>query len=85
MAADGQSTEVRREERLLIDGTLVPAAAGATIDNVNPATGTISVDNGLWFGPDVPFGGYEQNGIGREMGRAGFAEHLETASTAAPA
>jgi len=28
MAADGQSTEVWREERLLIDGALVPASGG---------------------------------------------------------
>ncbi|MGZ4718657.1 MAG: aldehyde dehydrogenase family protein, partial [Acidimicrobiales bacterium] len=48
-------------------------------------SGTVSVNNGLWFGPDVPFGGYKQSGIGREMGRAGFEEYLETKSIAEPA
>jgi aldehyde dehydrogenase (NAD+) len=48
-------------------------------------TGTVSVNNGLWFGPDVPFGGYKQSGIGREMGRPGFEEYLETKSIASPA
>ncbi len=48
-------------------------------------TGTVSINNGLWFGPDVPFGGYKQSGIGREMGRAGFEEYLETKSIAEPA
>ena len=31
-------------------------------------TGTMSVNGGLWYGADVPFGGYKQSGIGREMG-----------------
>jgi aldehyde dehydrogenase (NAD+) len=48
-------------------------------------TGTISVNGGIWFGPDVPFGGYKQSGIGREMGVAGFEEYLETKSIAKPA
>jgi len=48
-------------------------------------TGTVSVNNGLWYGPDVPFGGYKQSGIGREMGRAGFEEYLETKAIAVPA
>ncbi len=45
-------------------------------------TGTISVNGGLYYGPDVPFGGYKQSGIGREMGVAGFEEYLETKAVA---
>ena len=45
-------------------------------------TGTISVNGGMWFGPDVPFGGYKQSGVGREMGVAGFEEYLETKALA---
>ncbi|OWY62740.1 hypothetical protein B7486_56810 [cyanobacterium TDX16] len=41
-------------------------------------TGTMSVNGGVWYGYDVPFGGYKQSGIGREMGLAGFEEYLET-------
>ncbi|WP_016692319.1 aldehyde dehydrogenase family protein [Rhodococcus rhodochrous] len=37
-------------------------------------TGTFSVNGGNYFSPDVPFGGYKQSGIGREMGRAGLEE-----------
>ena len=48
-------------------------------------TGTVGVNGGLWFSPDVPFGGYKQSGIGREMGVAGFEEYLETKSIAEPA
>lgn len=41
-------------------------------------TGTVSVNSGVWYSADVPFGGYKQSGIGREMGVAGFEEYLET-------
>ncbi|WP_182358328.1 aldehyde dehydrogenase [Tomitella gaofuii] len=45
-------------------------------------TGTLGVNGGLWYSPDVPFGGYKQSGIGREMGVAGFEEYLETKAVA---
>ena len=45
-------------------------------------TGTIGVNGGLFYSPDVPFGGYRQSGIGREMGVAGFEEYLETKAIA---
>ena len=48
-------------------------------------TGTMSINGGGWDGPDVPFGGYKQSGLGREMGVAGFEEHLEIKSFAEPA
>ncbi|MEB3023128.1 aldehyde dehydrogenase [[Mycobacterium] crassicus] len=40
--------------------------------------GTVNVNGGMWYSADVPFGGYKQSGIGREMGLAGFEEYLET-------
>ncbi|HLM97136.1 MAG TPA: aldehyde dehydrogenase [Acidimicrobiales bacterium] len=48
-------------------------------------TGTVGVNGGVWYSPDVPFGGYKQSGIGREMGVAGFEEYLETKAVAEPA
>lgn len=47
-------------------------------------TGTVGINGGLWYSPDVPFGGYKQSGIGRESGVAGFEEYLETKSIAEP-
>ena len=41
-------------------------------------TGTISVNGGMWFHVDSPFGGYKQSGLGRENGEQGFEEYLET-------
>jgi acyl-CoA reductase-like NAD-dependent aldehyde dehydrogenase len=48
-------------------------------------TGTMSVNGGLYYGPDAPFGGYKQSGIGREMGGAGIEEFLERKTFAEPA
>jgi len=48
-------------------------------------TGTVGVNGGVWYSPDVPFGGYKQSGIGREMGVMGFEEYLETKVVAEPA
>src|SRR3954454_20330649 len=47
--------------------------------------GTMSVNGGLWYAPDAPFGGYKQSGIGREMGAAGLDEFLERKTLAEPA
>jgi aldehyde dehydrogenase (NAD+) len=41
-------------------------------------SGTVSVNGGVWYSADMPFGGYKQSGNGREMGLAGFEEYLET-------
>ena len=43
------------------------------------------VDGGMYYGPEVPFGGYKQSGVGREMGRLGFEEYLEVKTFAEPA
>jgi aldehyde dehydrogenase (NAD+) len=48
-------------------------------------TGTVSVNGRMWYGPDVPFGGYRQSGVGRESGLPGFEEYLETKAIATPA
>lgn len=46
-------------------------------------TGTFSINGGNYSWPDMPFGGYRQSGIGREMGVAGLEEFLERKSFAA--
>lgn len=47
-------------------------------------TGTFSVNGGVYFGPDAPFGGYKQSGFGREMGLTSFDEFLEGKTLAEP-
>nr|WP_090340393.1 aldehyde dehydrogenase family protein [Mycolicibacterium malmesburyense]CRL69549.1 NAD-dependent aldehyde dehydrogenase [Mycolicibacterium malmesburyense] len=46
-------------------------------------TGTLSINGGDYSGPDCPFGGYKQSGIGREMGVAGLEEFLQGKTFAA--
>src|SRR5690606_17171132 len=48
-------------------------------------TGTIGLNGGIYYGADVPFGGYRQSGVGREMGVPGFEEYLEIKAIAEPA
>jgi aldehyde dehydrogenase (NAD+) len=40
-------------------------------------TGQVDI-NGAQFNPSAPFGGYKQSGIGRERGRYGLEEFVET-------
>lgn len=47
--------------------------------------GTVNVNGGVWYSADMPFGGYKQSGIGREMGIAGFEEYLEIKAIATAA
>ena len=42
-------------------------------------TGQVDINGGA-FNPAAPFGGYKQSGIGRERGRFGLEEFLETKS-----
>jgi acyl-CoA reductase-like NAD-dependent aldehyde dehydrogenase len=42
-------------------------------------TGQVDINGGS-FNPFAPFGGYKQSGIGRELGRYGLEEYLETKS-----
>jgi aldehyde dehydrogenase (NAD+) len=48
-------------------------------------TGTLALNGGQWFGPDSPFGGYKESGIGREHGVAGFEEYLAIKTIGYPA
>jgi aldehyde dehydrogenase (NAD+) len=46
--------------------------------------GTMIVDGGIYYGHEVPFGGYKQSGFGREMGQLGFEEYLQVKALAEP-
>ena len=40
--------------------------------------GNLTINGGVWYGPDAPFGGYKASGIGRQNGVEGFEQHLQT-------
>jgi aldehyde dehydrogenase (NAD+) len=52
-----------------------PGRAAAVAERMR--VGTVNVNGGVWYSADMPFGGYKQSGVGREMGVAGFEEYLE--------
>ncbi len=47
--------------------------------------GSLSVNGGIAYGADLPFGGYKDSGVGRQNGVAGFDQYLEVKSMAWPA
>jgi aldehyde dehydrogenase (NAD+) len=48
-------------------------------------TGTISVNGGVFYGADAPYGGYKMSGTGRQSGIEGFNAYLETKVIGLPA
>jgi aldehyde dehydrogenase (NAD+) len=41
-------------------------------------TGSFSVNGGIWYGADAPYGGYKASGVGRQNGLEGFEQYTET-------
>ncbi|HKR90271.1 MAG TPA: aldehyde dehydrogenase family protein [Phenylobacterium sp.] len=48
-------------------------------------TGSVGVNGAMAVGPDLPFGGFKSSGVGREWGREGIEEYLESKVIAVPA
>ena len=86
IAHDGDDDAVRiaNDSPYGLSGTVFSAdedrAAGVA---ARMRVGTVNINGGVWYSPDMPFGGYKQSGIGREMGLAGFEEYLEIKAIAA--
>ena len=40
------------------------------------------VNGGIYYHAGSPFGGYKGSGVGRQNGREGFEQHLETKTIA---
>jgi aldehyde dehydrogenase (NAD+) len=40
-------------------------------------SGMVNVNGGQYYNASVPFGGFKQSGVGREMGELGFEEYTE--------
>ncbi len=83
---DDDAVRIANNSRYGLSG----AVSGGSLDRAMAVarrirTGTISVNGGQWFGPDSPFGGYKESGLGREHGLPGFEEYLETKTIGLPA
>ncbi|OBA88883.1 aldehyde dehydrogenase [Mycobacteriaceae bacterium 1482268.1] len=80
IAHDGDDDAVRiaNDSPYGLSGTVFssdPERASAVAARLR--VGTVNINGGVWYSADMPFGGYKQSGIGREMGLAGFEEYLE--------
>jgi acyl-CoA reductase-like NAD-dependent aldehyde dehydrogenase len=85
---DGDADAVRIANNSIfgLSGAVLSADRERALDVARRVrTGTMSVNGGVYYGPDSPFGGYKQSGIGREMGAAGLDEFLERKTFAEPA
>ena len=83
---DDDAVRIANNSRYGLSGGVVSASLDRAMSVAGRLrTGTVSVNGGGWFGPDSPFGGYKESGIGREHGVAGFEEYLETKTLGLPA
>jgi len=84
--SDDDAVRIANDSLFGLSGAVVGADRDRAVNFARRIrTRTASVNGGLWYGTDAPFGGYKQSGIGREMGVAGFEEYLEQKSFAEPA
>lgn len=80
---DDDAVRIANESRYGLAGTIFSAStdrAKAVAQRVR--TGQLSINGGAAHGKDMPFGGYKFSGIGRQNGRAGFDQYLETKAVA---
>jgi aldehyde dehydrogenase (NAD+) len=85
IAHDGDDDAVRiaNDSPFGLSGTVFSAdVERANAVAARMRVGTVNINGGVWYSADMPFGGYKQSGIGREMGLAGFEEYLETKAIA---
>jgi aldehyde dehydrogenase (NAD+) len=83
---DDDAVRIANNSRYGLSGSVASASLDRALAVASRIrTGTVSVNGGAWFGPDSPFGGYKDSGIGREHGVAGFEEYLETKTLGLPA
>ncbi len=84
LAHDGDAEAVRiaNDSPYGLSGTVYGGEVRAGWVASRLRVGTVNVNGGIWYSADMPFGGYKQSGLGREMGLAGFEEYLQTKAIA---
>jgi aldehyde dehydrogenase (NAD+) len=82
---DDDAVRIANNSRYGLSGSVASASLDRAMSVARRIrTGTVSVNGGAWFGPDSPFGGYKESGLGREHGVQGFEEYLETKTVGLP-
>ncbi|MGO9854396.1 MAG: aldehyde dehydrogenase family protein [Acidimicrobiales bacterium] len=82
---DDDAVRIANESRYgLSGGVFSGSEERATAIARRIRTGSISVNGGMWYGGDSPYGGYKDSGIGRQCGIEGLEQYLETKAIAWP-
>ena len=83
---DDEAVRIANDSKYGLSGAVASASLERAMSVARRIrTGTVGVNGGMWFGPDAPFGGYKQSGIGREHGLEGFEEYLQLKTIGYPA
>jgi aldehyde dehydrogenase (NAD+) len=83
---DDDAVRIANDSNYGLSGAVVSSSLERALGVANRLrTGSVSVNGGMIYGPDVPFGGFKDSGIGRQNGTAGFDQYLEVKSLAWPA
>ncbi len=82
---DDDAVRIANESSYGLSGGIVSASEErATALARRVRTGSMSVNGGMWYGADSPYGGYKASGIGRQCGIEGLEQYLETKAIAWP-
>lgn len=76
---DADAIRIANDSTYGLSGTVCSASEDRAMSIARKIrTGSISVNGGVWYGADAPYGGYKYSGIGRQNGIEGFNTYLET-------
>ncbi len=82
---DDDAVRIANESSYGLSGGIVSASEErATALARRVRTGSMSVNGGMWYGADSPYGGYKDSGVGRQCGIEGLEQYLETKAIAWP-
>ncbi len=83
---DDDAVRIANQSDYGLGGGVMSASLERSLDVARRVrTGMVSVNGGMPYGSDLPFGGFKQSGIGRQNGVLGFDQYLEAKSLAWPA
>ena len=75
---DEEAIEIANNTIYGLAGTVASADVGRARKIARQIrSGVMNVNGGIYYNPAVPFGGFKQSGVGREMGELGFEEYTE--------
>ena len=82
---DDDAVRIANDSNYGLGGGIVSASLERSLAVAHRVrTGILSINGGMPYGADLPFGGFKDSGIGRQNGTAGFDQYLETKSLAWP-